>query len=96
MISVYHQLHCLKALHVALLPTIRGIEPRDDDGFEHNHIEHCLDYLRQSVMCSGDTTLEPPDERPEKGKSPLQGWGVEHTCQSWEEIEQWRGGNGVL
>ncbi|KAL4899983.1 hypothetical protein BDW74DRAFT_183120 [Aspergillus multicolor] len=114
MISVYHQLHCLKALHVALLPVIVGAErggaedvavhQSDENqapgashsGFEHNHIEHCLDYLRQAVMCAGDVTLEPPDQRPQEGKSPLQGWGVEHRCRSWEGIERWRGENGVI
>ncbi|KAL4861734.1 hypothetical protein BDV12DRAFT_203705 [Aspergillus spectabilis] len=106
MVSVYHQLHCLKALHAALLPVITGgevsvhdhVHERDSAlaGFEHNHIEHCLDYLRQAVMCAGDVTLEPPDQRPESGKSPLQGWGVEHSCRSWEGIERWRGENGAV
>ncbi|KAE8385346.1 hypothetical protein BDV23DRAFT_188304 [Aspergillus alliaceus] len=101
MISVYHQLHCLKALHMALLPVVTQQETLSSStagghGFEHNHIAHCLDYLRQSVMCSGDVTLEPPDEKPEKGKSPLQGWGVKHVCRNWEEIEAWRGELGVI
>ncbi|RMZ41046.1 hypothetical protein CA14_001677 [Aspergillus flavus] len=101
MVSVYHQLHCLKIMHLALLPIIsrqegRGPGTRDDHDFEHNHLEHCLDYLRQSVMCSGDVTLEPPDEMPQKNRSPLQGWGVTHACRSWEQIEGWRGDWGVI
>ncbi|KAE8356756.1 hypothetical protein BDV28DRAFT_144878 [Aspergillus coremiiformis] len=100
MVSVYHQLHCLKVLHLALLPVMmHGATVESGatgDGFEHHHLEHCLDYLRQSVMCSGDVTLEPPDEHPEKGKSPLQGWGVRHVCRSWNEIEGWRRTVGVI
>ncbi|PIG83870.1 hypothetical protein AARAC_001829 [Aspergillus arachidicola] len=101
MVSVYHQLHCLKIIHLALLPIISpqerlGPGTQDDHGFEHNHLEHCLDYLRQSVMCSGDVTLEPPDEMPKKNQSPLQGWGVTHACRSWEQIEGWRGEWGVI
>lgn len=25
------------------------------------HLFHCLDYIRQAIMCTGDTTLEPVD-----------------------------------
>ena len=92
MVSVYHQLHCLKILHRSLIPVLsqKKRDTSQKSSFHLNHIEHCLDYLRQAVICAGDITLEPPDEHPEKGKSPLQGWGVSHTCRSWEYIEEWR------
>ncbi|KIN07699.1 hypothetical protein OIDMADRAFT_16278, partial [Oidiodendron maius Zn] len=25
---------------------------------DSHHVDHCVDYLRQAIMCAGDTTLE--------------------------------------
>ena len=53
------------------------------------HAEHCFAYLKQGVMCAGDTTLEGPDN----DSRGLQGWGVVHQCRMWEGpegVEGWR------
>lgn len=51
------------------------------------HLMHCFDYLRQTIMCFGDTTLEwipaPPNDI---GSS---GWGFEHTCRDFDVISRW-------
>lgn len=55
-----------------------------------NHIKHCLDLLRQSLMCNADTTLQPysPDFQ---GVTP---WGYPRMCKDYEQIvrfaEQYR------
>ena len=46
------------------------------------HIQHCLDYLRQSLMCHGDTTLEPDDV----GINGAHGFGIQHVCKSWTQV----------
>lgn len=50
-----------------------------------SHYLHCIDYLRQAVMCAGDVALEPhaPTDGPDNG--PLDGgWngihGTNPTC----------------
>lgn len=55
--------------------------------FEHQHIDHCLEYLRQSIMCAGDTTLEKVlvDESGEF-KADIDGWGTLHKCRSWNML----------
>jgi hypothetical protein len=53
------------------------------------HLRHCWDYLRQAIMCAGDTTLEwipPPDEDGHTGST---GWGYQHTCKDYSAIYQW-------
>jgi hypothetical protein len=54
---------------------------------ELQHINHCFDYLRQAVMCSGDTTLEKAvvgdDGNVERI---IEGWGVEHQCRDYDAI----------
>lgn len=62
---------------------------------EQSHIEHCFAYLKQSILCAGDTTLEGPD----KAGRGLHGWGVEHQCREWEGkngLKRWAAINGVL
>ena len=41
------------------------------------HIDHCFDYIRQSVLCSADITPENTDT--DRGAS---GFGVPHNCRN--------------
>lgn len=86
MISGMHQLHCLKELQTSL---ISGGDVANDTAGLH-HALHCLNYLRQGVLCAADRTLEGPDENPQLGESPLRGWGVTHTCNSWDALIKYR------
>ncbi|KKA18174.1 hypothetical protein T310_7873 [Rasamsonia emersonii CBS 393.64] len=56
-ISMFHQLHCLAKMRLALQQAREGIDIgvdwRDDA-----HWPHCFDYLRSSIMCFADGTLE--------------------------------------
>lgn len=55
-----------------------------------DHVEHCFDYLRQSIMCAGDMTIEHAREPPLGGKrETTDGWGVEHQCKDWNEMVHW-------
>jgi hypothetical protein len=55
-----------------------------------DHVEHCFDYLRQTLMCAGDMTIEHSREPPlgEK-RDTTDGWGVEHQCKDWNEMVGW-------
>jgi len=47
-----------------------------------HHSTHCYDYLRQSIMCAADTTLE--------GKSEVgPGWGSKHECKDYDAVVAW-------
>ena len=86
MVSFYHQLHCLHNLQHMLIRTVEGIEPTP---YAVQHAEHCFDYLRQGVMCAGDTTLEGPDREVLPNESPLRGWNVTHLCKDWSLLQRW-------
>lgn len=49
------------------------------------HIRHCIDLLRQTLMCNPDTTVEEKDE--EVGG--VHGFGVQHRCKQWDELIDW-------
>ncbi|GJJ08927.1 hypothetical protein Clacol_003147 [Clathrus columnatus] len=53
-VSMYHQLHCMGALQHSLAQADGKPSPMDV------HIQHCLNYLRQFILCSADGTQEPP------------------------------------
>lgn len=50
------------------------------------HVNHCYDYIRQSMLCSGDTTLE---GRGHKAWS-TEGWGATHICRDFEQLSLWQ------
>ena len=45
------------------------------------HVRHCVDFLRRSLMCHADSTLEVEDE----AIGGVKGFGVSHECVDWEE-----------
>lgn len=54
----------------------------------HNHIDHCFRYLRQSVVCCGDTALEGQDlNHPEL--SATDGTGAVHLCKDYRALKGW-------
>ena len=50
-----------------------------------SHIRHCIDLLRQSLMCRPDTTVEIKNE--ELGG--VTGFGTEHQCRDWAQLFEW-------
>ena len=51
-------------------------------------IVHCLDPLRQAIMCHGDTSLI-TFKWGTKQPVPSANWSTPHTCRSWEALEEW-------
>ena len=49
------------------------------------HIRHCIDLLRQTLMCQPDITVELKNE--ELGG--VTGFGTEHQCKDWGQLMQW-------
>ena len=89
-VSMFHQLHCVEKMRLAL-------DNPDDPIATIPHLQHCMNFIRQMVLCAADTTLEPVDEvvRDESGRevgARASGVGVAHTCRDWaavyETVEQ--------
>ncbi|KAK4209262.1 hypothetical protein QBC37DRAFT_294967 [Rhypophila decipiens] len=79
-VSMFHQLHCLNFLRYAYYPETVEDFPPDEVEF---HRDHCLDYIRQGIMCAGDFTLEPLTE------VGINGMGATHQCRSFERMFSW-------
>ncbi|KAL1983819.1 hypothetical protein VTN96DRAFT_9905 [Rasamsonia emersonii] len=81
--SVYHQLHCLSILMTALGTSREEWAVLEDQKVEHR--AHCVEYLRQSILCSADTTLE--GETGAWARST--GWGQTHSCVDFDALTEW-------
>lgn len=96
--SVTHQLHCLYSILEDFAAAKSGIaaghthdardEPADpeDLGF---HVQHCFEYLRQSIMCSGDLALEGDQTTFPDGSVGSDGWDAKHVCRDWTQIKDY-------
>ena len=52
-----------------------------------SHIRHCIDLLRNALMCQADTTVEVKND----ALGGVTGFGTEHRCVDWERLMAWVG-----
>ncbi|KAF2030395.1 hypothetical protein EK21DRAFT_65519 [Setomelanomma holmii] len=98
-VAVFHQLHCL--MHMSgyidkLMMQIRNKDFRLDEG-EIGHNDHCFNYLRNALMCCGDTTLEGQSQaKMFEHVAGTDGTGAVHVCRNYYEISAWTVGKKVV
>ncbi|KAF2710789.1 hypothetical protein K504DRAFT_376102 [Pleomassaria siparia CBS 279.74] len=56
-IAMFHQMHCLAAMR-SVIQRAREGEDVGKDWTDDLHWPHCFDYLRMSILCFADSTLE--------------------------------------
>ncbi|KAJ7028061.1 hypothetical protein C8F04DRAFT_1399116 [Mycena alexandri] len=78
MLSLYHQLKCLDVLRHFHIATVEG-RASAFDGLAH----HCLNYLRQMVLCRSDLRLESVENS--DGANAVDMYG-ELTCVDWRQV----------
>ncbi|KAK0924025.1 hypothetical protein LTR91_011512 [Friedmanniomyces endolithicus] len=90
--DMLHSLHCIHTLYKHFNPAYYG--DTLSQPFERLHIDHCLDQLRQAVLCHGDMT--PVTLRPVRDARGEQ-WALlgetkrKHTCRDGEALgRKWR------
>ncbi|KAJ7048673.1 hypothetical protein C8F01DRAFT_1266804 [Mycena amicta] len=85
-VSMYHQLHCLESIRLALLHGHQNPSPQ-----LKSHTNHCFNYLRQLLLCKADMTLEPTNiTRIASGKllASASGEDVVHVCKDWVQVRR--------
>ncbi|EGX44777.1 hypothetical protein AOL_s00188g115 [Orbilia oligospora ATCC 24927] len=78
-VSSFHQLHCL---HMVVKSYFSALGSHDHDVV---HTKHCLEYLRNSIVCSADSALEPW----KKELNGVDGFGNVHMCRDFEGLFKW-------
>ncbi|KAF8157308.1 hypothetical protein K438DRAFT_1687140 [Mycena galopus ATCC 62051] len=75
-VSMFHQLHCMRLIHAALAGQY--------DEASHWHMQHCLNYIRQMILCSPNLTLEPADILSRDYEADRT--GATHVCEDWSAM----------
>ncbi|KAF4447024.1 Tat pathway signal sequence [Fusarium albosuccineum] len=85
-LDVYHQLHCLNDIRkmVRDYNTTEGVLGR----LQTMHKFHCIDSLRQSLMCNADLSLIHWYWADHPGKH-FPNATTTHICRKWSKIEEW-------
>lgn len=60
----------------------------EDQLFGFTHIDHCLDSIRQSLMCHSDISPIVWQWTEPQHSVKIHG-GIVHTCRNFEKIHQW-------
>lgn len=86
-LDVFHEIHCLNRIRKALYPD-HYPEMRMDDPKNEEHISHCLDSIRQSLMCSSDVSTIVWQWNKTFHQAFPKG-NVVHRCRDFEKIKEW-------
>ncbi|GLA33906.1 hypothetical protein AnigIFM63309_003929 [Aspergillus niger] len=85
-VMVYHHLHCLLRFDKKFLR--EALYPDAYEGSTQEHLEHCVDDIRQALMCNPDISAstffwEDGIRRPQPD------FTLYKTCVNWEHFDAW-------
>lgn len=86
LVSMYHQMHCVNGFRRSVEEYRAGVNLTQG---RIMHLTHCLSYLRQSILCNSDISLELTSIRTTVNGETVHaayGAGVTHECRDWREI----------
>ncbi|KAI0325287.1 hypothetical protein GY45DRAFT_1330469 [Cubamyces sp. BRFM 1775] len=81
-LALFHQLRCLNIIREVVVDFFNDPSP-DAKIKRFDMIHHCMNYLRQSVICRGNVRLE--NVRADLDPH-LTVWDVTHTCKDWSAV----------
>lgn len=93
LISVFHEMHCLDSIRHIYFGHTKGFDQNpviNEAILAPEHIDHCFDSLRQTLMCGGDVAPM-PYKWVEERKKALGHLDVQHTCRDYEALLEWAG-----
>ncbi|KAF7359820.1 hypothetical protein MVEN_00707300 [Mycena venus] len=94
-LDVFHNLHCLNKVRMALDPdyypdwrisTTNNWIPSQKNATQH--VSHCVDWIRQSIMCNSDTSVIVWQWEDYLNASVVKG-NVAHTCRKFDKLQTW-------
>ncbi|KAI1822698.1 hypothetical protein F4861DRAFT_377593 [Xylaria intraflava] len=92
-----HQLHCLHYIwqdhYIEYFPKTQDKKQRVPELYER-HYEHCVDYIRQSLMCQFDTGIIPYNWVLDH-QNPTPNANTHHKCVDWPALQEWLGKRAV-
>lgn len=94
-LDVFHHLHCLNMIRLMLWSGgspeslyLNATHLGDTEEERMGHVDHCVDQIRQYLMCHADTTPL-VWQWSERNKKYLTYMGMKHTCRDWDRFYEW-------
>ncbi|KAI0517032.1 hypothetical protein F5B22DRAFT_144064 [Xylaria bambusicola] len=91
-VGVYHQIHCLNSIRMMLHWDYYKIQfanfPESDELFTLAHTVHCIDTLRQWLMCHGGVEIHLVNWVDSPAERQLDG-ATSTTCLKWDSLAAW-------
>lgn len=88
-VALYHQLHCLSVIRRDYFDLVEGVLSNStelatlvDKQIQMFHNRHCLDYIRQTLECIADMTLEWKRTELDGSRVQVDGMHIPHECKS--------------
>ncbi|KAJ7485876.1 hypothetical protein FB451DRAFT_995635, partial [Mycena latifolia] len=80
-LDVFHSLHCLNKIRMAVCSLYEVmVHPKPT--------LHCVDHIRQSIMCHGDTSVLVWQWDDSFNRSGIQG-NIARTCRQFDKLQDW-------
>ncbi|KAI0197253.1 hypothetical protein EV127DRAFT_6292 [Xylaria flabelliformis] len=98
-LSVFHSLHCLKKVKKMLFKEYyHGGKSEEAMAREEKHVDHCVEYIRESLMCQPDLSMvtfrwiNNTAQHEDKSEFYPTNFDVDmHRCANWQHLDSWAG-----
>jgi len=95
-LGVSHSLHCLKRIKQYLYKDYYFPDHDKVDWAEiWMHVDHCLESLRQEVLCNADTSVYALEWTPHSSLRPSVRVPQAHVCVDWNHLHEWMKGRAA-
>lgn len=85
-LDVFHTLHCVNKIRKSYYSDYyHDPNPLAD---QQEHFDHCIDLLRQVIMCHGDISLHTYEWKDDY-RWPWPSMQTEHQCRNWDKLMLW-------
>ncbi|EMF16115.1 uncharacterized protein SEPMUDRAFT_106274 [Sphaerulina musiva SO2202] len=94
-IGVMHQLHCLYNMRMALFSNRSMYDNTRSEGLlDDTHLYHCVESLREALMCHGDISYVVMQWNEGLQRNVLHG-NTPHSCRKFDKIREWARPRGI-
>ncbi|KAF3799187.1 hypothetical protein GCG54_00001226 [Colletotrichum gloeosporioides] len=95
MLSVFHELHCIKRLYQTLSPEYYFPNATDKEiAINKEHNQHCLEVLRMGAACRGDISII-THMWTDKDAQPIVNQTAPHQCVDFNKVMEYSRDNAV-
>ncbi|KAK1777757.1 hypothetical protein QBC45DRAFT_329915 [Copromyces sp. CBS 386.78] len=91
-LGISHSLHCLKRLKQYIHREYYYDHETQDWAELYSHVDHCLESLRQEILCNADVSVYTLKWTPHSRFKPTVKVPQPHACVDWEALHGWMKG----